>query len=310
MKLIHFFSVLYFTFFTAIILALPIPSFATVSVPENFYPCDEFKDFSSNKRALYEAVKSNNADIALNILPTVGDVNYCTPAMDLRVVDLAIIHRNVLLVKHLLEKGAEVNCVGNCRSAILYVIDQPNADEKEEDRAIEIGDILLKHGASLEHLNFAPLLDSAAPMGRQCPSVVCAARNGNIKTIKWLSKHGAAINSEDAQSRTPLIFAVVRGDITTAKILLDLGANPNGLHENSNGFGSPLIHAAAMGYPEMTILLISRGANVNQTIRSGIDTVTPLKWAHKCGDGPDAKDELVQRCKAVAEILSNAGEKE
>lgn len=301
MKIMNLVSRFHYTLFTAIILVFPLPSFATVSVPENFYPCTEFKDFPPNKQALYEAVKSNDTDIALKILPTVEDVNYCTPSNDLRLLDFAIGRRNLSLVKDLLEKGADINCEGNCRSAMLYVIDQPNSNEKEEIRAIEIGNLLLTNGASLEHFNFAPLIDSAAPRGRRCASVGCAARNGNKETVKWLLDHGAAINSEE-DHWTPLSYAAVSGDVATAKVLLDLGANPNGLHDASNVFGSPLIYAASKGYPEMVALLISHGANVNQIIHSGSEIVTPLKWARKCA--------MAQRCDVIVEMLINAGEKE
>lgn len=99
-----------------------------------------------------------------------------------------------------------------------------------------------------------------------------------------------------------MVSQLVNRSQASAKVLLDLGANPNGLHDASNVFGSPLIYAASKGYPEMVALLISHGANVNQIIHSGSEIVTPLKWARKCA--------MAQRCDVIVEMLINAGEKE
>jgi ankyrin repeat protein len=53
-----------------------------------------------------------------------------------------------------------------------------------------------------------------------------------------------------------------RGDI--AKLLLEQGADPNGIVE---GDGSPLISAAARGRVDMVQMLIDRGADVNLAVQ-------------------------------------------
>lgn len=289
---------------------VPSHCFAIAPVLDRFYPCDEYKHFSPDMQALYEAVNADNTQVALTALGTVTDVNYCTPTPVLRLVDIAIIHRNVPLVRSLLEKGAVANCSGKCRSAMLYVIDQPNSTERMEIKAIEIAELLLKYGGSLNDLNYAPYSSVPAPRGSFCSPVSCAVRNGSIKTIEWLLNHGASVEGERRDFWTPLEWTAQLGYLDIANMLLDHGANPNGLKNQAMFFGSPLIHAASGAQPEMTSLLISRGADVNRIIHSGGKSVTALKWARMNVESPSITAERKERLEKVIQILKTAGARE
>jgi hypothetical protein len=82
-------------------------------------------------------------------------------------------------------------------------------------------------------------------------------------------RKGAKIN-EIRNSETPLVSAVrMRVNPDVIRLLLDLGADPN--------LGKPLFTAVQRGDPEITQLLIDRGANVK--IRYGRHDRTPLMEA-------------------------------
>ncbi|XP_047088160.1 poly [ADP-ribose] polymerase tankyrase-2-like [Lolium rigidum] len=84
---------------------------------------------------------------------------------------------------------------------------------------------------------------------------------------------GFDVNS-DASDRgsgvTPLHFAVSHEQVTAVRYFLEKGADPN-IKDSSNGTAS-LHEAAALGYDEITQLLLANGANVDEPSSQG----TPL----------------------------------
>ncbi len=146
----------------------------------------------------------------------------------------------------------------------------------------ELADILLQHGAEQdiyvaaargnvprvrELLDARPdLLNSFAPDGHI--PLGLAAFFGQRAVVQLLLERGAKVNvsSRNAQKVTPLHGAVSRGDIETAKLLLDKGANVNARQER--GF-TPLFSAAGAGKIELMQLLVERGADVNALTDDG-----------------------------------------
>jgi len=76
---------------------------------------------------------------------------------------------------------------------------------------------------------------------------------------------------------TPLMFAARRGDIDTARLLLERGADVN---VESEADGSPLVIASAAGNEELALLLLEAGAEPN-AVDAG--DMTPLHYAMRDG---------------------------
>jgi ankyrin repeat protein len=114
-----------------------------------------------------------------------------------------------------------------------------------------------------------------------------AARQGALQTVKTLATGGADLNQVSPADRTsPLLIATINGHFDTAKLLLDLGANPN---LTSDAGMSPLYAvlnvewAPKMFYPQpraylqqqisyldLTRALLDKGADPNPRLRKKI----------------------------------------
>jgi ankyrin repeat protein len=71
---------------------------------------------------------------------------------------------------------------------------------------------------------------------------------------------------------TALLFAARVGDVESARVLLEAGANVN---DSSPEDGTPLVIAAASGHEKLALFLLENGADPNATDALGI---TPLHW--------------------------------
>ncbi len=76
---------------------------------------------------------------------------------------------------------------------------------------------------------------------------------------------------------TPLMFAARQGDLATARLLLDRGADVNA---ESEADGSPLVIASAAGHEDLSLLLLDAGADPASADAGG---VTALHYALRDG---------------------------
>jgi ankyrin repeat protein len=88
----------------------------------------------------------------------------------------------------------------------------------------------------------------------------CAALRGDISTARAVLDRGIFVNSDDGNLNIPLHWAALRGDVEMARLLIDRGANVNALGFRSN---TPLLLAAEKGHNDVAALLIDRGASVD-----------------------------------------------
>uniref|UniRef100_A0ACD6A695 Uncharacterized protein n=1 Tax=Avena sativa TaxID=4498 RepID=A0ACD6A695_AVESA len=104
-----------------------------------------------------------------------------------------------------------------------------------------------------------------------------AASSGNMAICKYLVEQlGFDVNSDatnHGSGVTPLHCAVSHEEVTAVRYFLQKGADPN-VKDSSNGTTS-LHEAAALGYDEITQLLLANGANVDEPSSHG----TPLVGA-------------------------------
>jgi len=98
-----------------------------------------------------------------------------------------------------------------------------------------------------ELLNHGPLkaaLTGEAPAERNTalPALHAAARDGDLTRIETLLSQGAEVDERDAAQRTPLMYAVGKGRVEAAKLLLQRGADANA-HSQEHPYvkeGSPV----------------------------------------------------------------------
>jgi ankyrin repeat protein len=85
-----------------------------------------------------------------------------------------------------------------------------------------------------------------------------AVFSSDISQVKAAITLGSNLNEIDSSHMTPLLYAVFRGDLDTARLLLEGGADPNLCPKYA---GSPLWHAEDdFGLTEIAELLRTYGA--------------------------------------------------
>lgn len=127
-----------------------------------------------------------------------------------------------------------------------------------------------------------------------------AAFSGVPGAVQLLLDRGAEINAR-ARSKfknTPLQAALLTGQLATAKLLLERGADP--LVRQARGF-TPLQEAALIGRRDLVDLLLGAGAEINSRSDDGRTAVTEaLRGKH-----PELADYLRSKGGHGAEITAN-----
>ncbi|KAL6695385.1 ankyrin repeat-containing domain protein [Trichoderma pleuroticola] len=138
----------------------------------------------------------------------------------------------------------------------------------------QIIEVLIEHGANLH----VKRLD-------RYKSIQTATSNGSIHGVKlMIAKDQSLLESEEPE--TPLYFAALEGCWNTAKMLLDLGADPNsGLGERPNYRWAPLIVAVESNHPKTVKILLENKADPNICGPNNLDT--PLWFAAIKAASPD-----------------------
>ncbi len=202
-------------------------------------------------------------------------------------------------VAALLEAGAEVDAVNdlevaplriaaaNGDAAVVQMLLQAGADpdggpdERERPlmRAAWVGSldvvtVLLDAGAD----------PNGAESARGQTALMWAVSERHPAVVKTLLDRGASVHTatvshltgraaaRDTTGYTPLLFAARVGDLESARLLLDAGANPNAAASDRL---SALGLATIRGHIDVAMLLLDRGADAN----AGEPGHTPLHWA-------------------------------
>lgn len=116
-----------------------------------------------------------------------------------------------------------------------------------------------------------------------------AVLSGDETMIKLLLERGAKINIQDDNQKTPLFHAIQSGSETIVSLLLERGAR---IDIQDNNQRTPLSHAAQSGSEAIVELLLSRGAEINGQDEEG---KTPLIYGVEKGD------------KSITEVLLHRG---
>lgn len=106
-----------------------------------------------------------------------------------------------------------------------------------------------------------------------------ALRSGDLNSAVMLLQRGANVKVRNSLGATPLHYAAMKLDERFCQYLLDAGADPNA---NDNTGATPLMYAADRGNPVTTLTLLKAGVdpNLNITYPEGISA---LVYAVKAG---------------------------
>ena len=104
-------------------------------------------------------------------------------------------------------------------------------------------------------------------------TLMCAALNGDTKTIKSLLMHGADANASDEEGRTALMFAAINLHQDAVKALLEHGAEVNARARDGC---TALMLAASSGDAEIVQMLLDYGADINGSFILTGQTATTL----------------------------------
>ena len=194
-------------------------------------------------------------------------------------------------VRQFLARDADVDAQdGQGRTALLVAIEQ---------NRIEAAKVLLDHGADVEKQTpngISPLyaaafrgrqaciellVDHRADVNARCAlgrtSLFAAAAEGHASCVQTLLKHGAVVTARAQTGElvaTPLHGAAVEGQLDTARLLLDHGADPDA--QDGKWKITPLYLATVLGHKELSALLLDRGADPTVTDTFGM---TPARAA-------------------------------
>lgn len=96
------------------------------------------------------------------------------------------------------------------------------------------------------------------------PAIIQAVREDSIRVFKALAENPKTdVNIVSQSGETPLMYAAIMGDLETAKILVNRGAQVNRL-----GW-APLHYAAVKGHTKMVEYLLAQGAFPNAPAAEG-----------------------------------------
>ena len=172
-------------------------------------------------------------------------------------------------VKQLLNYGADVNGIENERgqTALMWAVAQQHTD---------VVQLLIDHAANLHARsqvwyqlentagNTNPSGNFSMAHGGSTP-LLFAARNGDIETARVLLDAGANVQDTDASGASALVIATHSGHEPLAIFLLQQGADPNAAEA-----GYTALHAAVLrGEVELVTTLLDHGANLHAVVEHG-----------------------------------------
>jgi len=107
--------------------------------------------------------------------------------------------------------------------------------------------------------------------------LINAIMEGDLYAVKSMTDRGMNVNEKDASKLTPLIYAVMNEKSEIVEILIEKGAN---IEDKDKDGDTALMYSIAQGNDFLTYLLVEKGANVNVKNKKG---ETPLMLAVRSG---------------------------
>ncbi|MGH9256867.1 MAG: ankyrin repeat domain-containing protein, partial [Vicinamibacterales bacterium] len=214
-------------------------------------------------------------------------------------LSLAAANGNAVMLEKLLEAGADANTAQpEGETALMLAAGTGNV------AAIKV---LLGHGADVT------ALDSSKGQS----ALMWAAAEGHAAAVRLLIETGADVHARSKGRFTPLLFAVRRGAIDVARVLLAAGAAPNETVQGaafSTGVAGPTEDSTSVlglaiinGQFDVARLLLENGANTNAPDSRG-SLLHALAWMRRPGSGTGpAPPQLVGDSLDLARVLLARG---
>ena len=178
---------------------------------------------------------------------------------------------DTLAVRQLLEHGANANYTepSKGQSALMWAATRAHP---------EVTRALLEHGAIIDSRTVTVRqLHGTARNGITSPAgaeffdtggftpLLFAARSGDVESARLLLDAGADIHETAADGNTPLVIAAMSGHGRLAEFLLERGADPD-----ANAAGYAALHAAVLrSDPELTKAILTYGADADLQLVRG-----------------------------------------
>ena len=210
------------------------------------------------------------------------------------------------LVDILLENGADANAVDDNAKTPLHILSESQIDEESD--VIDLVLLLLNHGSDVNRRDndnqttlllvmergwfevARILLEDGADAhmensdGKTLLHILFESEIDNecdiLDLVLLLLEHGAEVNTQDQDGKTALLLVMEREWLSTAQILLELGADANAVDSIN---GKTLLHVLSENeikpeddIIELVLLLLKYGAEVNSLDK---DNQTPLHLA-------------------------------
>ncbi len=202
-------------------------------------------------------------------------------------------------VKALIQAGAKFDAKDNLGWTPLMFSARENHTESIK--------ALIQAGAKLEATNkggLTPLMIAAANDKFEAVKVLCeAGADVNKMTKDYKSAYSFAKDKKvlgylysKSKPCTPLVEAVLVGDINSVRNLINSGVNVNASTEKQS---PALVYAARYAYPEITKILLSAGAKVNTMDSYGSTPIHEVVTTNKRYNFPEHIE--------IAKILIKAG---
>ena len=175
---------------------------------------------------------------------------------------IAALHGQETMLKLLIDYGVKIDESNKCERRLLNLAVAHNNDDAVR--------LLIKHGADV-HMQ-GRLHQRLHPNCRYGTALHEAAAHGHVEMVKLLHNFGCSLSVY----RSPLVYAIYSNNQQTVKELVKLGADVNGLKNDSVSL-CPLSLAADAENAEMARLLLELGANPDG--RSKHRSSVPLFYA-------------------------------
>ena len=245
----------------------------------------------------------------------------------------ATYRENLEMVNSLIAAGANVNAVNRLNASSLYLAAKAGNAEliaillkagATANQELTLGETAVMtaaragSAAGVQYLIDAGADVNAIENSREQTALMWAAAQGHVGVVSALVNAGADLDARSKERPrlmfadatnggafdqginellggfSPLLFAAREGHTDVARLLLDAGAEINGVAANGT---SPLVVAAHSGHSDMAQMLIEKGADTNligagynalhaAILRGDLDTVVALL---KHGADPDTR---------------------